>query len=137
MPAKLDHMEQITGYSPALRSRRRPRDTAARVGAWVLGALTVVALAPPVLYVLLLVRHSSMNWQANHANHVAAATTAMLIVLVPAGGAALGGLAALLGRRSMSVAQRAVVMAGGAFLASLMLTTGGFLWIIGHAQLTF
>jgi hypothetical protein len=61
----------------------------------------------------------------------------MLIVLAPVGGAAVCGLATLLSRRRVPVAERARTMVGGAFLASLMLTTGGFLWMIGHAQFTF
>jgi nitrate reductase gamma subunit len=131
-------MDEIS--SPAMlarhEARRRPRDAAAWAGACVLGAFTVVALAPPALFVCLLLGHTSMDWQANHASHVAAAKTAMLIVLAPAGGAAVCGLATLLCGRRVSVAERARTMAGGAFLASLMLTTGGFLWIIGHAQFT-
>jgi hypothetical protein len=141
MPAKLDHMDEIPVYSSAWLSRREarhtPRDAAAWAGACVLGALTAAALAPPALFVWLLLGHTSTDWQANHASHVAAATTAMLIVLAPAGGAAVFGLATMLSRRRVSVAERARTMAGGAFLASLMLTTGGFLWIVGHAQLTF
>jgi cytochrome bd-type quinol oxidase subunit 2 len=139
MPAKLDHMDEI--HSPALLSqreaRRRPRDSAAWVGACVLGALTVVALAPPAFVVWLLLGHTSMDWQANHASHVAAARTATLTVLAPVGGAAVFGLATLLSRRRVSVAERARTMAGGAFLASLMLTVGGFVWIMGHTQFTF
>jgi len=134
-------MDERTAYSAAWPSRgearRRPRDAAAWAGACVLGALTVAALAPPAFFVWLLLGHTSTDWQANHASHVAAATTAMLIVLAPAGGAAVGGLATLLSRRRVPAAERARTMAGGAFLASLMLTTGGFLWIAGHAQLAF
>lgn len=134
-------MDEITVCSPPWPSRREarrtPRDTAAWAGVGVLGAFTVAALAPPAFFVWLLLGHTTTNWQANHASHVAAATTAMLIVLAPAGGAAVGGLATLLPRRRMSAAQRARTMAAGAFLASLMLTTGGFLWIAAHAQLTF
>jgi nitrate reductase gamma subunit len=141
MPAKLDHMDETTVNSPALPSRREarraPRDTAAWVGACVLGAFTGAALAPPAFFVWLLLGHTTTDWQANHASHLAAATTAMLIVLAPAGGAAVCGLATLLSRRRVSAAERARTMAGGAFLASLTLTTGGFLWIAGHAQLTF
>jgi hypothetical protein len=141
MPATLDRMDDVTLYSPALLNgpapRRPPRDTTAWVGACVLGACAVVALAPPAFYLWLLVGHTSMDWQANHADHVAAAQTAMLIVLAPAAGAVLGGLAGLLSRRRKSVAQRARTMAGGAFLASLTLTTYGLIWIIGHAQFTF
>jgi nitrate reductase gamma subunit len=141
MPAKLDHMDEITDYSPAVLSRRearrRPRDSAAWVGACVLAALTVAALAPPALFVWLLLSHTSTDWQANHASHVAAARTATLIILAPVGGAAVFGLATLLSRRRVSAAQRARTMAGGAFLASVMLTTGGFLWIMGHTQFTF
>ena len=59
----------------------------ARVGVCVLGAFTVVALAPPALFVWLLRGRTSMDWQANHASHVAAAKTAMLTVLAPVGGA--------------------------------------------------
>ena len=139
MPASLDHMDEIS--SPALlarrEARRRPRDAAAWVGACVLGAFTVVALAPPALFVWLLLGHTSMDWQANHASHVAAAKTAILMVLAPVGGAAVCGLATLLSGRRVSMAERARTMAGGAFLASLMLTTGGFFWVIGHAKFTF
>jgi nitrate reductase gamma subunit len=141
MRAKLDHMDDVTVYSQVMLSRREARrchrDAAAWTGACVLGAFTVVALAPPAFYFWLLAGHNGMDWQANHANHVAAANTAMLIVLVPVGGAALCGLSTLLSRRGASVAERAKTTAGGAFLASLMLTTGGFLWMIGHAQFTF
>jgi hypothetical protein len=35
------------------------------------------------------------------------------------------------------MAERARALAGGAFLASLMLTTGGVFWMIGHAHFTF
>jgi hypothetical protein len=136
MPAKLDHMDQITAYAPALLSQRRPRDTATWAGTCVLGAFTVAALAPPAFFVWLLVRHTGMNWQANRASHVTAARTAMLIILVPVGGAAVGGLATLLSRRRVSVPQRALTMTIGAFLASLMLTIGGFLWLVGHAHFT-
>jgi hypothetical protein len=131
-------MDEIS--SPALlagrEARRRPHEAAAWAGAYILGALTVAALAPPAFFVGLLLTHTSGDWQANHASHVAAAKTAMLIVLAPVGGAAAGGLATLLSGRPVSVAARARTVAGGAFLASLMLTAGGFLWIIGHAQLT-
>ena len=78
-----------------------------------------------------------MDWRTNHASHVAAAKTAILMVLAPVGGAAVCGLATLLSGRQVSVADRARSMAGGAFLASLMLTTGGFFWMIGQAQFTF
>jgi nitrate reductase gamma subunit len=138
MPAKLDHMDEIS--SPATLSRRKarrtPRGSAAWVGACVLGAFTIVALAPPAFFVLLLVGHTSADWQANHASHFSAAKTAVLIVLAPVGGATVCGLATLLSRRRVSRAERARTMAGGAFLASLMLTTGGFFWMIGHAQFT-
>lgn len=131
-------MDEI--FSPALLSRhearRRPRDAAAWVGACVVGAFTVGALAPPAFFVWLLLSHTSMDWQANHASHVAAARTAMLIVLAPVAGAAACGLATLLSRRRLSVAECARTMASGAFLASLMLTTGGFIWIMGHTQFT-
>jgi hypothetical protein len=127
--------------SQALAARReapgRQHDAAAWVGACVIGALTVVALAPPALYVWLLVAHASTNWQANHASHVMAARTAVLMVLAPACGAAVCGLATMLPSRRASVAARARTMAGGAFLASLVLTIGGFFWMIGHAQFTF
>lgn len=103
----------------------------------MLGALTVVALVPPALLVWLLLGHTSTNWQANHASNVLAARTAALIILAPVGGAAVCGLATLLPSRRPSVAERARTMAGGAFLASLTLTTGGFFWMIGHAQFTF
>ena len=139
MPANLDHMDEIS--SPPLlarrESRRRPRDAGAWVGACVLGAFTVLALAPPALFVWLLLGHPSMDWQASHASHVMAAKTAVLIVLAPVGGAAVCGLATLLSGRRVAEAERARTMAGGAFLASLMLTTGGFFWMIGHAQFTF
>jgi hypothetical protein len=139
MPASLDRMNEMS--PPALAARReaprRQHDAAAWVGAFVLGALTVVALAPPALFVWLLVGHTSMDWQANHASHLMAARTALLIVLVPVCGAAVCGLATMLLGRRASVAGRARTMAGGAFLASLMLTIGGFFWMIGHAQFTF
>jgi hypothetical protein len=122
---------------PGPAVRRPRRDTAAWIGACVLGACTVAALAPPAFFVWLLVARTSMDWQSNHASHAAAAETAMLIVLAPVVGATIIGLATLLSRRQISVAQRVRAMAGGAFLASLVLTTGGFLWIIGHAQFTF
>jgi hypothetical protein len=112
-------MDEIHGYSPAALSRRDARrthhDSAAWVGACVLGALTVAALAPPAFVVWLLLSHTSTNWQANQASHVGAATTAMLMVLAVAGGSAVGGLATLLPRRPVSAARRAMAMAGGAF----------------------
>ncbi len=132
-------MDEISSAALLARreARRSPGDAAARAGACVLGAFTVVALAPPALFVWLLLGHTSVNWQANHASHEAAAKTAMLIVLAPVAGATVCGLATLLSGRLVSVAERARTMAGGAFLASLMLTTGGFFWMIGHAQFTF
>ncbi|HTW02950.1 MAG TPA: hypothetical protein VMF87_21780 [Streptosporangiaceae bacterium] len=134
-------MDETTVHSPALLSRRQarttPRNTAAWAGACVLGALTIAALAPPAFVVWLLLSHTGTNWQANHASHVAAATTAMLTILAPAGGAAIAGLATLLPRRRVSGAVRAMTMSGGAFVASLMLTAAGFLWIVAHAHLTF
>jgi hypothetical protein len=134
-------MDEISVYSPAGWSGREaqhpPRHTATWVGACVLGALTVAALAPPAFLVWLLLSDTSTNWQANHASHQAAATTAMLMVLAPAGGAAVCGSATLLFRRRMSAAGRVMTMAGGAFLASLMLTIGGVIWIAAHTQLTF
>jgi hypothetical protein len=52
MAAKLDHMDDT--YSQAMASRRevrrRSHDTAAWVGACVLGALTVAALVPPAFF---------------------------------------------------------------------------------------
>jgi len=138
MAAKLDHMDDM--YSQAMLSlreaRRRSDDTAAWVGACVLGALTIAALVPPAFFVWLLLARTSTDWQANHASHVGAARTAMLTVLAPVGGAAFFGLTTLLSRRPLSVAQRARTMAVGAFLASLMLTVGGFVWMISHAAFT-
>jgi hypothetical protein len=143
MPAKLDDMNEITPASAAYLSGRQAgrgsRDVAAWVGASVLGAFTLVALVPPALFAGLMLRHSSSDWPANQANqvsHAAAAGTALLIVLTPAVGAAVGGLATLPFGRRVSAAARATAMAGGAFLASLTLTVGGFLWIMGHAQFT-
>lgn len=139
MPASLDGMDEIS--SPALPARhdarRRPHHATVWAGACVLGAFTVAALVPPAVFIWLLLGHASLDWQANHASHVAAAQAAGLTVLAPAGGAAIGWLAAVLSGRLVSVAERARAMAGGAFLASLILTTGGFFWVIGHAQLGF
>jgi len=139
MPASLGQMNEIPspGFLAWRDTRRGQRGGAAWAGACVLGALTIVALVPPALFVWLLAGRSSVDWQADHASHLMAARTAVLMVLAPAGGAAVCGLATLLPGRRVSVAARARTMAGGAFLASLMLTTGGLVWMVGHAQYTF
>jgi hypothetical protein len=139
MPANLNRMDEISSATLRARceGRRGQRDAAAWAGACVLGAFTVVALAPPALFVWILLGHTSMDWQANHASHVTVARTVILIVLAPFGGAAVGWLAASLSARQMPVAERARTMAGGAFLASLALTCGGFIWMIGHAHFAF
>jgi hypothetical protein len=122
-------------------SRRVVQPWPARAAPWagvgLLCALTVATLILPAFYVWLFASKSTMDWQTNHADHLAAARVAMLMIAFPAGGAALGALPTLLPRRPVSAAARAAAMAAGAFTASLVLTVGGFLWILGHARLTF
>jgi hypothetical protein len=98
--------------------------------------MTIVALLPPAGYVWLHLG-DTMDWQVNHARHQAAARAAMLMAGVPATGAALGGMATLLTRRPVNAAGRASAMAAGAFFASLMLTIGGFVWVLHHLTVTF
>jgi hypothetical protein len=121
----------------AAEARRPPGDAAAWVAACVLAALTLAALVPPAVFVWLLVSHSGTDWEANLASHVGAARAVMLMIFFPCGGAALGGLATLLPRIRPSIASRVATMAAGAFMASLILTAGGLVWVVRHAQLTF
>jgi hypothetical protein len=100
---------------------------------FVLCALTIAALVPPAFYVWGMASSATANWQYNHAQHVAAARIAMLMIVFPGGGAALGGLAAWL-VRPVPTAGRAAAMAAGAFAASLVLTIGGLMRLLGHAQ---
>jgi hypothetical protein len=134
----MDDISLSTRTLLSLGEAKRPaRKAAAWAGACVLIALTLATLVPPAIYVWLLGSHSGMDGQANHANHVAAAKEAMLMILLPAAGAALGGVAATLARRPVSMSGHVAAMAAGAFMASLMLTAAGFLWLLGHAQFTF
>ena len=102
-------------------------------------AATAAAQVPPALFVWLLVRHDGTDWQANHANHVAAARVSLLIIGSLAAGAALGALTTLRSRRRRPVAtaEQLAAMAAGAFLASVALTAGGTLWLLSHLQFTF
>jgi hypothetical protein len=115
-----------------------PRNAAAWTGACALIALTLAALVPPGIYVWLLARYGDRDGQVDHTAYVAAANGAMLMILFPAGGAALGALATLLSRPAC-IAGRVAAIAAGAFMASMVFTTGGFLWVLSHAQfqLTF
>lgn len=133
-------MDDITLSPRALRffeAQRPARNAAAWASACVLIALTLATLVPPAIYVWLLGSHNGMDGLANHARHVAAAKDAMLMILLPAAGAALGGAATLLSHRPVSMAGHVAAMAAGAFMASLMLTTAGFLWLLGHTHFTF
>jgi hypothetical protein len=107
-----------------------PAAPAPWAGVCVLCALTVAALIPPAWYVWLFAGSRSMDWQTNHAHHIVAARAALLTVLFPADGAVLGALTTLLLRRPVSAVGRAGAMAAGAFAASLVLTIGGFLWLL-------
>jgi hypothetical protein len=141
MRSEAGPMDDISVPSRAALTAGAPQRPAGDAAAWaaacVLTVLTLAALVPPAIFVWLLVSHAGPGWQASLASHVGAAKAAMLMILLPAGGAALGGLATLVPRIRPSVASRVATMAAGAFMASLMLTVGGFLWLLGHAQFTF
>ncbi len=106
-------------------------------GVCIVSLLTIAALIPAGFLVWLLSFHDTGDWVTNHAQHVASARIAMLMIAVPAVGALLGGLATLPARHSVSAAGRACVMATGALVASLLLTIGGGMWMLGHAQVTY
>jgi hypothetical protein len=106
-------------------------------GACIVSLLTIAALIPPGFLVWLLAFHDTGDWVTNHAQHVASVRIAMLMIAFPAGGALLGGLATLPARHSVSAAGRASATATGALLASLLLTIGGGMWMLGHSQFTY
>jgi hypothetical protein len=139
MAAKLDHMDDT--YSQAMASRRevrrRSHDTAAWVGACVLGALTVAALVPPAFFRLAIASPHQYGLAGEPCqprgggldSHADSPRPSWRCRLFRADNVAVP-------RRPLSVAQRARTMAVGAFLASLMLTIGGLVWMISHAAFT-
>jgi hypothetical protein len=95
--------------------------------------LTAVILLPPGWYALVHASDSPITgWPTIHAQHDAAVKAAALMITFPVGGAALGALATLLLHRPVSWAGRATVMAAGACVASLALTLGGLMTVIGQ-----
>ena len=107
-------------------------DRAARTGAVWLGVLTLLALIPPVWYVWYHAVHQTGSWQANHVYRVDAARGAVVTLAVPAAGAAVGWLLAR--RRPWPPGERALTTAGGAFVASFLLSLGGFAWVFTHLR---
>lgn len=114
-----------------------PRRGPGTAGEWavvcMIIVLTIVVLLPPGWYVLVHASDSPLaGWPTIQAQHDAAVRAAELMLAFPVGGAALGGLATLPLHRPVSWAGRASVMAAGACVASLALTLGGLMTVLGQ-----